>query len=321
MKPVDPQVLDLLNSIGARMKELEHPSLDRLSPGESREYYQVAREFFTALPVVGASVEETSFVNRSGNEIPVRIYTPENEGPHPALVYFHGGGWVFGDIDSADNVCRYLSSRAQVVVVSVGYRLAPEHPYPAAFHDAVDGVEWMTAEASRWHVDPERIAVGGESSGGNLAAAVSLYFKDRADIEITYQFLITPVLDYRFDTSSYQAGYAYNLTKEKMEWFFGHYLKEEEDGGEVFVSPLRALDVTGLPPLLLVTAAYDPLRDEGFSYAERLKEAGGVVRHLHYDDLVHSFINMIGRVDRAREALEEMTEVLQTVLHMDPIRI
>ncbi|SFG15820.1 acetyl esterase [Halobacillus alkaliphilus] len=312
---VDPQVTQLLKTIGGKMVELEHPPLDDLTPEQSREYYQVARGYFKELPVEGVTVEESYFQGRDGDDIPVRIYRPEGTGPFPVLVYFHGGGWVFGDLDSSGNVCRYLSRYAETIIVSVGYRLAPEHKYPAAFHDAIDAVRWTSCQLNKWKGDAERLAVGGESSGGNLAAAASIYFRDTEDLDISFQFLVTPVLDYYFDTLSYQANYRYNLTNEKMKWFFGHYLNEPAEGGEVYVSPLRMQNMEKLPQTLLVTAEYDPLREEGFSYAKRLEESGVPVDSLHYDDLVHSFINMIGVVDRAHEALEETTRKLKEILH------
>ncbi|MYL70495.1 alpha/beta hydrolase fold domain-containing protein [Halobacillus litoralis] len=312
---VDPQVLRLLQTIGNRMSQLEHPPLDQLTPKQSRDYYEVAREYFKELPVDGVNVDDSSFMGRAGNEIPVRIYTPEGEGPFPVLVYFHGGGWVFGNIDSSNNICRYFSCHAKTVIVSVDYRLAPEHKYPAAFHDALDAITWVSNEAGHWNTDSHRLAVGGESSGGNLAAASAIYFMDKPGIEISHQFLITPVLDYNFDTESYRSNYTYNLTNEKMKWFFQHYLNREEEGRDVFVSPLRLKKMAGLPPTIMVTAEYDPLREEAFAYAEELHASGVTVTHHHFDDLVHSFINMAGVVDRSAEALESITRTLKERLH------
>ncbi|WP_244877816.1 alpha/beta hydrolase [Halobacillus karajensis] len=311
----------LLKNIEEKMIELEHPPLDHLTPEQSRNFYQEARTHFKELPVEGVSVTDTYFRGRSGNEVPVRLYTPEGEGTHPAVVYFHGGGWVFGDIESSDNVCRYLSRYAHTVVVSVGYRLAPEYKYPAAFYDAIDSIAWISSQFAKWNIDPERLAVAGESSGGNLAAASAIYFLDKEDVEISHQFLITPVLDYNLNTLSYKADYRYNLTKEKMEWFFGHYLNDYGEGDEVFVSPLRLRKVDRLPRTLLVTAEYDPLREEAFSFAERLKGAGVVVDHLHYEDLVHSFISMLGVVSRSKEAMQEMALALKEALHADMVHL
>ncbi|WP_079527832.1 alpha/beta hydrolase [Halobacillus hunanensis] len=312
---VNPQVTQLLKTISEKMTELKHPPLDVLTPEQSRQFYQIARSYFTPIPVDGVAVEHTSIVSAKGHELPVQIYTPPGEGPFPVLVYFHGGGWVFGDLDSSDNVCRYFSSKAEIVVVSVGYRLAPEHKYPAAFHDAVESVKWAFTHVKKLNGDARRIAVGGESSGGNLAAAAAIFFKGDEQIQLSHQFLITPVMDYNFDTLSYQANYKFNLTNEKMRWFWGHYLNNSSEGSDVFVSPLKVTCAEWLPETLLVTAEFDPLREEGFAFGERLKKAKVNVELLHYDDLVHSFINMIGTVDGAKQAMDEMTVKLRELLH------
>jgi acetyl esterase len=314
-RAVNPQITMLLNTINKKMIELKHPALEVLTPEQSREYYKIAREYFTPIPVEGVIVENRIIETSMGHELPVRTYTPSGEGPFPILVYFHGGGWVFGDLDSCDNVCRYFSREAGIVVVSVGYRLAPEHKYPAAFLDAVESVKWTFQNTENLNVYINRIAVGGESSGGNLAAAVAIYFKDHHEFKLSHQFLITPVLDYSFDTLSYKANYKFNLTTEKMRWFWGHYLNDPSEGSELFASPLKASSADHLPETLLVTVEFDPLRDEGLAFGERLKKAGVNVELLHYEDLVHSFINMIGTGDGPKLALEEMTIKLRNMLH------
>ncbi len=311
---VNSQIMKLLKSISEKMIELNHPSLDVLTPEQSREFYQIAREYFTPIPVNDVAIEDTSITSTMGHELPVRIYTPFGEGPFPVLVYFHGGGWVFGDLDSSDNVCRYFSSEAGIVVVSVGYRLAPEHKYPAAFLDAVESVKWTFQNVKKLNGDSMRIAVGGESSGGNLAAAAAIFFKGDKECKLSRQFLITPVMDYSFDTLSYKANFKFNLTTEKMKWFWSHYLNDPAEGSEISVSPLKVPCAEHLPGTLLVTAEFDPLRDEGLAFGKRLKKAGVNVELLHYDDLVHSFINMIGTVDGAKQALEEMTMKLRELM-------
>lgn len=312
---VNSQVTKLLMSINNKMIEYKHPPLDVLTPEQSREFYQIARGYFTPVPVNDVKVKNTFITSTMKYELPVRIYTPLGKGPFPVLIYFHGGGWVFGDLESSDNVCRYFSSKAGIIVVSVGYRLAPEHKYPAAFHDAVDSVKWTFRNVKMLNGDSSRIAVGGESSGGNLAAATAISFKGHQDFKLSHQFLITPVMNYGFETLSYKANYKFNLTTEKMKWFWGHYLNDPSEGSEIFVSPLKAPCVEHLPSTLLVTAEFDPLRDEGLVFGERLKEAGVNVELMHYDDLVHSFINMIGTVDKAKQALDEMTLKLRELLH------
>jgi acetyl esterase len=312
---VNPAITTLLNTIADKMKELNHPPLDILTPEQSRIYYKIARGYFTPINVDKVWVNDTYITSSEGHEIPLRIYTPEGEGPFPVLIYFHGGGWVFGDLDSSDNVCRYFARHSSSVIVSAGYRHAPEHKYPAAFHDAIESVKWTFENVQKLNGDSNRIAVGGESSGGNLASAASIYFREDEHFGLSAQFLITPVMDYRFDTLSYRENHQYNLTIEKMKWFWNHYLSDAAQGAEVFVSPLRTPSVLGLPKTLLVTAEFDPLREEGLTYGQRLQEVGVPVNLLHYEDLVHSFINMIGTVEAAREALQEMTAALREILH------
>ncbi|MCM3718144.1 alpha/beta hydrolase [Fictibacillus phosphorivorans] len=312
---VNLQITILLNTINKKMSELKHPPLDILTPEQSRVFYKIAREYFAPVHVDGVRVTNTNIPTSFGHDLPVRIYTPSGEGPFPVLVYFHGGGWVFGDLDSCDNVCRYFAKHAETVIVSVGYRLAPEHKYPAAFLDAVESVKWAFRHVDDLNGDLSRIAVGGESSGGNLAAAAALYLKDHREFKLSHQFLITPVLDYNFNTMSYKANYKFNLTTEKMKWFWGHYLNEPSEGEEIFASPLKADQVKGLPKTLIVTAEFDPLRDEAFTYGDRLRNENVLVEHMHYNDLVHSFINMIGTTEGAKQALDEITNLLKKMLH------
>ncbi|MYL18938.1 alpha/beta hydrolase fold domain-containing protein [Halobacillus litoralis] len=307
---VNEQVSALLHKISSRMKELHHPPLDVLTPRQSREYYKIARTYFPEIPVQGVETTDASIRASQGHSIPVRIYTPSGRGNLPVLVYFHGGGWVFGDIDSADSACRYLASHSEIIVVSVGYRLAPEHKFPAAYEDALESVLEVRRQ---WPDAP--LYVGGESSGGNLAAAVSGYYKGSREVSIQGQLLITPVLNYDFSTDSYQENFRYNLTTEKMKWFFNHYLNNEEEGGKVEVSPLRREDKQGLPETVLVTAHFDPLREEAAAYHRQLQEAGVRAERLHFEDLVHSFINMAGTVDRAEQALADTAASLKTMVH------
>ncbi|NMH69014.1 alpha/beta hydrolase [Bacillus sp. RO3] len=313
-KAVNPQVSDLLQKISEKMIELKHPPLSILTPKQSREYYKKAREFFTFISIDDIMVEDTFVPSEEGHTIPVRIYTPNGKGPYPVLIYSHGGGWVFGDLDSADNLCRYFSKHANMIVVSVGYRLAPEHKYPSAFKDVIEAIKWTFANGERLNGDIKRIAVGGESSGGNLAAAASIYFRDSDEYKLSLQVLITPVMDYNFDTLSYRENFTYNLTNEKMKWFWGHYLNDPSEGSEVYASPLKVDSMAGLPDTLLVTAELDPLREEGFTFGKRLEESSIHVEMLHYEDLVHSFINMTGTVDEAKHALDDITQKLKAMI-------
>jgi len=304
--PLDPQAAAFLQMLAAS----NAPPLNTQTPEQARE----AIAGFIALAGEGepvAAVENRSIPGPAG-EIPVRIYTPSGQPPFPALVYYHGGGWVVGNLDMVDTVCRALANRAGSVVVSVDYRLAPEHKFPASAEDAYAAAHWVATNASTIGVDPGRIAVGGDSAGGNLAAVVSLIARDRGSPSLAYQVLVYPVTDYAFDTPSYQAnGKDYFLTTEMMEWFWNHYLRTPEDGNNPYASPLRATNLAGLPPALVITAEYDPLRDEGERYAQRLREAGVPVRQTRYDGMVHGFFTMPGTFDKAKQAVDEIAEELR----------
>jgi acetyl esterase len=223
--------------------------------------------------------------------IPIRSYAPPGDGPFPILVFFHGGGWVMGSIETADVMCRALTNAVPCLVVSVNYRLAPEHKFPAAVEDAYAATCWISIEASSLTGDANRLAVGGVSAGGNLAAVIALLARDRGEPRIVYQLLSVPVTDYGFDTRSYQENAeGYVLTRNMAKWFWNHYLPTEADGAKPEASPLRALDMRGLPPAFVMTAEYDPLRDEGEAYARRLREAGVPVAHKRYEGMAHVFL-------------------------------
>ena len=248
------------------------------------------------------------------SELPIRIYEPEGEGPFPALLYVHGGGWVLGDLDGVDQLCRLLVDAADCVVVSVGYRLAPEHPFPAPVEDCYAALRWLADNPGIAHADPDRLAVAGDSAGGNLAAALSLLARDRGGPALDYQALIYPVTDRAFDTDSYaENAEGYFLTRADMEWFWEHYLKSDLDGANPYASPLRARDLADLPPATVVTAGFDPLRDDGVAYAERLSAAGVPVEHRNYDDMIHGFVTMLvdPGLSRARTEIERLGEDLR----------
>ena len=225
-----------------------------------------------------------------GGEIPVRIYDPGGPGPKGALVWFHGGGWVIGNLDGADFGCRMMANAAGVVVVSVDYRLAPEAKFPAAADDSFAATRWVADNAASIGVDPARIAVGGDSAGGNLAAVVSQMAKAAGSPALAFQLLVYPVTDFSYHTPSYREnGEGYLLTLESMEWFWNHYLNSPEDGANPKASPMRAADVSGLPRALVITAQYDPLRDEGEAYAGRLSEAGVPTTAIRFNGQIHGF--------------------------------
>ena len=221
-------------------------------------------------------------------QIPIRVYSPEGGGPFPVLVYFHGGGFWMGSIATEDSACRLLTNAAGCVVVSVEYRLAPEHKFPAAVEDGYAATRWVAQNADNLGVDAARIAVGGASAGGNVAAVVALMARDRGTPRLVYQLLLYPVTNFAFDTPSYRENAdGYMLTKDAMVWCWGLYLPTEADGDNPYASPLRAQDLRGLPPALVVTAEYDPLRDEGETYAARLRQAGIPAVCKRYDGMIH----------------------------------
>jgi len=247
-----------------------------------------------------------------GTPLSVRAYTPPVEAsgtPHddagverPVLVYFHGGGWVRGDLDTHDGLCRLLAEAADCVVVSVDYRRAPEHPFPTPVHDAYAATAWVAEHAELVGGDGDRIAVGGDSAGGNLAAAVTLLARERDGPDIDHQVLLYPVTDYDLDTDSYHENESgYLLSRASMRWYWERYLDDVVDGANPYASPLRAPDLSGLPSATVVTAGYDPLRDEGAAYADRLQEAGVAVTHANYPGMVHVFASF-PELERARDA-------------------
>ncbi len=237
-------------------------------------------------------------------DLPIRIYWPDRAGPCPLLVYFFGGGWSLGTIDTCDGVCRQLTNAAGCVTIAAGYRLAPEHKFPAAVHDCHAATSWVASHAAEFGADPARLAVGGDSAGGNLVAAVTLLARDQGGPAIIHQLLVYPNTDYQAENPSMRAGtdpYLFNVTA--VEWYWGMYLASSEHGTNPLASPLRAADLAGLPPATVITAEYDPLRDEGEAYAARLADAGVGVELTRYEGMIHGFFTMSGVLDQARNAV------------------
>jgi acetyl esterase len=262
--------------------------LHTLSVRQAREQFaEQGRSMPPGEPV--AEVEDL-FIPGPAGDLPARVYRPKGDGNLPLCVYFHGGGWVIGDLDSQDADCRAIANGSGCIVVSVNYRHAPEHRFPAAAEDAYWATRWVEENGERLKGDASRLAVYGMSAGGNLAAVTALMARDRAGPRISYQVLIVPVTNYAFDTPSYEEnGEDYVLTRREMQWFWAHYLANPADGSDPYASPLRAPDLRGLPPAFVMTAEYDPLRDEGRAYADRLKEAGVPVSYQCRKGMVHMF--------------------------------
>ncbi len=311
--PLDPQVQAFLDQVTA----MNLPLLNTLSVEEARQTVAVLSEMQGA-PDPVASVDNLALPGPAG-EIPVRAYTPEQSGPLPVLVYFHGGGWVTGDLETHDGLCRTLANAAGCVVASVDYRLAPEHKFPAAPEDAYAATRWVAENAGQIGGDPQRVAVGGDSAGGNLAAVVALMARDRGGPQLVFQLLIYPATDSACDTvSCRENAEGYLLTLETMRWFWNHYLSSDTDRGNPYAAPLRAPDMRGLPPALVLTAEFDPLRDEGEAYAARLRAAGVPVQFKRYDGMIHGFFGMGALVDQARTAMEEVAAGLQAAFSSPP---
>jgi len=248
-----------------------------------------------------------------GGDLPVRIYWPEADGPLPILVYFHGGGWVICSLDTHDGTCRQLANRAGCIVVSVDYRLAPEHRFPAAADDCYAATVWAAEHAEELGGDRARVAVGGDSAGGNLAAVVALMARDRGGPALVFQLLVYPVIDRDLDRhpSMTENASGYLLERDDMDWFWGLYLGDDADAESPYAAPARATSLAGLPPALVLTAEYDPLRDEGEAYGRRLQAEGVAATVSRYDGLVHGFFGMSALVERAADALEEAADALR----------
>jgi len=284
----------------------DRPNVDQLTPAAAREQL---RDLSTTPggPPVGR-VRETAAPGSAS--VPVRIYEPDADPPHPILAYFHGGGWVVGDLDTHDRLCRELTLATGRLVVSVDYRLAPEHPFPAAIEDCWAATRWLAASADEYGGDPDRLAVAGDSAGGNLAAAVALLARDRGGPALERQVLVYPVVDDDLDGyDSYRTrGEGYGLERSEMRWFLDGYLPGAVRARNPYALPMRACaaDLSGVAPATVLTAGFDPLRDEGRAYADRLAAAGVPVSHEQYADVNHGFLGMLEEpfdLGRAREGI------------------
>lgn len=279
-------------------------------PDEARQEWKADILAVDSPAPQGVGVTETSFPGPAG-PIAARLYVPEGARaePWPLLIYYHGGGYIRGDLDTHDSLCRVLAAKTPCAVLSVDYRLAPEHRFPAAVDDALAVARAVAADATRLGIDARRIAVGGDSAGGNIAAAVTLAARDGDGPAICYQLLIYPVTDLTSDNESkrlFSKGYLLN----SMPFYIASYLGPDGDGTHPLASPLLAPDLSKLPPALVLTAGFDPLRDEGDAYAERLAAAGVPVEHVRHPDMIHGFVSLRGLLDEADEALTDCARQL-----------
>jgi acetyl esterase len=302
--PLDPQAQQVLEQIAA----LGLPPNHLVSPSQAR--INMKSRPRAAGPEV--TRVEDRLIPGPGVDIPVRIYTPTGSGPFPILVWFHGGGWVVGDLETADPTARYLTVGAKCVVISVDYRLAPETKFPGAADDCYAATVWAAQQATRLNGDPSKIAVGGDSAGGNLAAAVALMARDRGGLSLAFQLLVYPVTARDFDMPSYrQNAEGYGLALDAMRWYWDHYLQHPDDASNPYAAPLVAENLKGLPPALVITAECDPLRDEGEAFAKRLQAAGVPTTYSRYDGMIHGFFGMTAVLDKGKQAVAEACAALQ----------
>jgi len=305
--PLDPQARLVLEE----RARAGFPPPSEVSPEVARRNMTTRMALTPVTPESVASVRDLT-----AGSIPVRVYRPAaGKAQLPMLLYFHGGGWVVGDLDTHDGICRQLANRAECVVVSVDYRLAPEARFPGAAEDCYAATLWAVENAGLIEGDAGRLAVGGDSAGGNLAAAVALMARDRGRPVIAYQLLIYPVTEPDFTTTSYRDNAeGYGLSKADMEYFWRQYLASDADRTNPYAAPGRAKDLAHLPASLIITAGYDVLRDEAETFAARLRAAGNTVELAQHPGLIHGFFGMTGAVDEARRALDAAAASLKKAL-------
>lgn len=307
--PLDPQAKLLL----AQMASMGTPVFQAMSVPEARAFIDSMRAFDGDVEDV-AHVEPVTLPGPAG-DIPARLYRPAADGPLPLLVYFHGGGWVIGGLESHAGVCRSLANASGCATLAIDYRLAPEHKFPAAVDDCYAATSWAVAHAATLGADPARVAIGGDSAGGNLTAVVAQLAHDRKGPPLRFQLLVYPATDARYDTPSYyENATGYFLEAEGMRWFYDHYLRDDADRSDPRASPLRAAHLRGLPPALVITAEFDPLRDEGEAYATRLREAGTPVTLTRYDGMIHGFFALGPLLDQGKQAIAEAATALRAAL-------
>ena len=303
--PLNPEYEAMLK----QMAELEGPALIDMP-------VEVGREMYRTMQPEASDLEVGAVQDVDADGVPVRVYRPVGDGPFPVVMMFHGGGWVIGDLVTADGQSRDVCRRAEAVVVSVDYRLAPEHRFPAAADDCFAATLWAAQHAQDHGGDASRLALAGDSAGGNLAAVVAQMIRDKGGPAVAFQLLVYPVTDgVNFNTDSYhENGQDYMLTADSMHWFWNHYAPNAEDRRNPYASPLLADSLADLPPALVMTAEYDPLRDEGEAYARKLVEAGVPAELIRYEGLIHGFFGQARTVQAAAEPMARACKALKEAL-------
>jgi acetyl esterase len=307
--PLDPDAQTLIDMV----RVANRPAFETVGAIEARALYKASRTVLAPDPMPVAETRDLSMPGpASGPVVPLRLYRPTADDVLPVLVFFHGGGWVVGDIDTHDTVCRHLAVAGGCAVVSVDYRMGPEDKFPAAVDDCLAATQWVATNPKTLGIDPARLAVGGDSAGGNLAAVVSLQARDRGTPRLSSQLLIYPATDARMGHASVeQFAEGYLLTRSTMRWFYEQYLREPGEAADWRVSPLLAADLAGVAPAFVITAGYDPLCDEGDAYARRLETGGVTVRHRRFDGQIHGFASNGKIIRAAAGALDEAADFLK----------
>jgi acetyl esterase len=310
--PLDPVAATMIQAMEGNFPRVETFA----SAADARRAIAAARPTAEVEPPPVARVENRTIPGPAA-DIPVRVYWPRTAAAAtaPGVVFFHGGGWVICDLDTHDGQCRALANGTDAVVVSIDYRLAPEAKFPAAADDCYAATQWVADHAAALGIDPARLAIAGDSAGGNLTAAVALMARDRGGPALAYQLMVYPVVDSSASRNSYLSktdnATGYFLTRDAMEWYRTQYLRDDADGDDPYCSPLLASSLTGLPPAFVVTAEFDPLRDEGEAYAQRLDGFDVPTTTIRYDGVIHGFLGMREIVPEADAAMAAVAEFLQ----------
>lgn len=302
--PIDPQAQTVLNS----MAEANLPPTNTLSPAQVRTNFRL-RPIETGPELF--KVGDHMVPGYSGF-LTARIYVPKSADPLPIIVWFHGGGWVLGDLDATDGTARQLAVQGNCIVASIDYRLAPETKFPGPVEDCYAATRWISDHAGQFGGDRKRIGVGGASAGGNLAACVALMSRDRGAPSLVYQLLVYPVTGVDFNTNSYvNNSEGYGLTRDTMIWYWDHYLRDDFDKSNPYAVPSAAGEFSSLPASFIIAAEFDPLCDDASSYAELLRHGGNSVKYSHYDGMIHGFFGMTANLDVAKKAVSDATDAMK----------